>query len=634
MKLDAYCPKPTYIEDEEELRKSGLLGHIHEAQKRGVRVAIDTETTGLDKMKEKVVVWSICYNKNSRYVLPTFLLYRFKELFKQKSYKWVFTNAKFDLSMLKNSGFEIDGRIYDTLIMDWLLDPDKHNVHDLKSCAWRHLNIRMKSFIEVFGRPKKGESQGNNVANIIYGDDSSKREDALDYASMDAWATFKLSLYFERLLKERGTWKHIEELYVPLVRVLWHMERRGVRIDKERLENLRAPMMRKIIHIESEINKAAGKVVNPRSPKQLRELFFDTLGLEPIKFTKGGESGIKNPSVDAYCLQQWADTVPIAKMLLEHRMYSKLVSTYIDGILKRITPEGRIHTTFNAHITATGRLSSSGPNLQNIPARIAEGKEIRACFITDPDKKVIVLDYSQVEMMIAAHFSGDHNMLSFIREGKDLHSGTAAIMFNEDYEEIFESKQISDNKGDLTEKQKDLLDKRRRAKNIGFGVLYGMGPFRLSQDLEIDVSEAKQLIRKFFSRFPDVDNLIKNSRQSAISNGVITTILNRPRYIHAARASGAEKEHALRQAVNTPIQGTAADIIGLAMILIDNDAHLQKLGCKLLLQVHDELVLEVPEENVDEAQELIKYYMENPGIELSVPLKAAPGIGNNWMEAK
>jgi DNA polymerase-1 len=633
MKLNAICPPPTYINEDDEEGLEALIHKVEKAQEEGVIVAVDTETTGLNKQKDHVVVWSICFEPRSRYTLSFISLYEFKPLFENPNYKWVFTNAKYDLSILSNSGVEIAGHVYDTLIMDWLLDPDKANIHDLKSCAYRHLGIVMRTFKEVF--PDSGKkNQGSIVLETIYSGDAERVQSAIDYAAMDAWATFSLNNFYRRALGRKNTWRFIEEVYVPLVKVLWRMERRGVLIDADRLRNLRAPLLKENNEIEKEINKLAGRVVNPRSTPQLRSLLIDDLGLPVIKMTNGGKSGKKAPSVDKACLAEWAKVNKVAERILRHRQNTKNIGTYIDGIINKLSDEGRIHTTLNAHIASTGRLSSSNPNLQNIPGRTMEGEEIRKSFIASPGKIMIVLDYSQVEMMIAAHFSNDPNMISAIKEGRDLHSANAAIMFNVPYEKILEAKKAKDT-GELTPEHKRLIEMRTHAKTIGFGLLYGMGASALANDLNVSIKKAEELMGKFFERFPGIEEYTKYQQNKACTQFEVNTIIGRPRYIQGTRSNDrGMRGMALRAAVNTPIQGSAADIINSAMVQIENDIKLKKLGCDMLLQVHDELIFECTKGHEEEAAEIIRHHMENTNIKLKVPLKAEPGFGKNWIEAK
>lgn len=643
MKLHDDCPLPTWTEADIDVIT--LMVEVEKQLADGQTVAVDTETTGLDIIADRPVFWSLCADAGSRHALPASALPVFAHLFANPDYRWVFTNAKFDIHMLANAGIAFAGRAYDTLIEDWLINPDMRG-HRLKACARRHLGLTMPTFNQVFGRRTKKADQTSAVLACVddaraaaagrplaydspWATDLFRR--AVAYASLDAWATFKLHHHLKALLIEQGSWHFIDDLYVPLTNVLWRMERRGVLIDADLLGRLRQPLVEENERIVNKFCQAAGRDINLKSTPQLCQLFFGTLGRQPITYTDGGVGGNKQPSVDKHVLKTWADGgCELASALSTFRQNNTLISTFIDGIVGNLDRRGRVHTTYNQHIAATGRLTSSGPNLQNIPIRTASGRLIRGAFIARPGCSLVVVDYSQLEQVIMAHMSGDANMLAIVRAGQDIHAGTAALMFDLDYQEIVNAKAADK----PTDRQKELIDYRYQAKTIGFGLNYGMGPWTLAQDLGVAVAEAKRLTTAYFLPFPDIADHLDRVHQQAEEHLEVRTILGRPRYMYGMLGGFTTQQETLRQASNSPIQGSAADIIDKAMIAVDANPRLAALGAEMLMQIHDELIIEVPTDNAVEAAAIVRRLMENPGIPMSVPLTAEPKICQTWLEGK
>jgi DNA polymerase-1 len=641
MRLQKDIPAPTWVGEEVEARE--LAHKVERALQSGVRVGLDTETTGLVNFKDSVVFWSICFEENSRYCLPRDMLFEFAPVFENKDYSWLLTNAKFDKHMLANTGLQLNGKLYDTLNMDTLLDQSKE--HGLKPTALRHLGLQMRSYRDVFGSKPRGDNRSEGERLIDFVADPATREEAVDYASLDAWATFKLGNYLEQELRSEDLWSFMPGIYVPLTNILWDMEREGITVNPAGLNDLRVPMEEENLNIEKRFAREAGKLVNLRSTPDMRWLFFDKLKKKPIFWTSGGSSGDKKPSLNEKCLEAWANRGDkLAKLLLTYRRNTKLLGTYIGsaglsgkeakGLLQWMDNNFRVHTTFNSHIAATGRLSSRDPNLQNIPVRSAIGKQIRDCFISSPGKVLICADYSQLEMTILAHMSDDENMIGLINEGKDIHSGTASLVFGIEYEDIMKAVIAKDDGSLLTDRQKELIEFRTASKTIGFGLLYEMGVNSLAAQLKCPKWRAEQYMSAFFRPFPGIPKYIDRQHKFVARHNKVFTLLGRPRKLYGSVSGGATEAASFRQATNTPIQGTAADIVMLAMMKCADNKELKNLGVKMLLQIHDELIFEAPIETAQEAVPVIKECMEYPGVSLKVPLRADPGVGMTWADAK
>jgi len=432
-----------------------------------------------------------------------------------------------------------------------------------------------------------------------------------DYACEDADITLQLKEILEEKIKENSLENLFYEIEMPLVGVLAKMERNGVLIDDFALANYAETLNSQLVKLESDIYALAGYHINISSPKQIGELLFDRLKItDKPKKTKTGQY-----QTDEETLQKLKNSHQIVPMILEHRGVKKLLSTYVEALPKLINPKtGKIHTSFNQTIVSTGRLSSSNPNLQNIPVRDEQGREIRRAFIAQPDCVLLSADYSQVELRIMAHLSGDKNMLEAFSSGQDIHAATAAKIFKVPISEV-------------------TSEMRRKAKTANFGIIYGISAFGLSERLEIPRKEATALIDGYFESFPDVKNYMEKSIETARKEGFVQTIFGRKRYLPDINSQNANvRGFAERNAINAPIQGTAADIIKIAMVRIDSELTKRNLKTEMILQVHDELVFNVPTAELEEVKQIIKAEMENT-VKLKVPLIADIGTGKNWLEA-
>jgi DNA polymerase-1 len=458
-----------------------------------------------------------------------------------------------------------------------------------------YLGYRKMSFDEVMGKDIKDFSHV-------------RIEDATRYSGEDAVMTLRLKEVLEEKIRDEGLERVFYEIEIPLIDVLADMEQYGIKIDVEIMKRLSEEIDKELAEIEKSIYSASGEEFNINSPKQLQDVLFTKLGLKPVKRTKTGYS----TNMDV--LEQLANEHPLPRMIIEYRTLSKLKSTYIDALPRMIHPHtGRIHTSFNQTVTATGRLSSSEPNLQNIPIRGEWGTKIREAFIADKGFILLSSDYSQIELRILAHLSNDSNLIKIFTSDGDIHASTASEIFGVPPEDV-------------------TPDMRRSAKSVNFGIVYGISPFGLGQQLNISPEEAKGYIERYFKKHKGVKNYIEAQIMRAKKNGYVETITGRKRAIPELRSKNkSTKQLGERLAVNTPIQGSAADIIKIAMINISKRIREEGLRTRLILQVHDELLFEVPEDEIEIAEEIIRYEMEN-AVTLRVPLKVDIGKGKNWAE--
>ena len=650
-----YVPPVTWVDTPEDFMK--FARHVRDTGES----ALDTETTGLDRSKDYVLFWSACPEENTRYCFSREMLPLWDaELAKNLDIKWYFTNQTYDFAMLLNSGVGVPlGDSYCTLAMDWLLDENRQGRHGLKETAWDYLELNMREFKEAFKGKKKGESYHERLLRAM----DEEFESATSYASLDAWATFRVFHEIKRrLMKEYSMdgmclWNYFEEVEMPFTRVLHNCCRRGVMVDLGYLEELSPKIEADIVKIQKQLNKIADREINPNSPKQLQYLFFDKLGLKPIKMTKGGTSGNRQPSTDESCLSAWAeDGIEAAELLIRHRELAKMKGTYVDGLSKWVDKNLRIHPTLTQHVTVTGRLSSVDPNLQNIPRAGTDKFGIRSAFMPKDGCLLLVLDYEQLEMRLLAHYAQDANMIDVIRKGWDIHTGTAALMFGYEYEEIKAALKknklaTKDDRVILTALEIAMCFSRQASKSIGFGINYGEGPKKLAKTLGVSIQRAKELMAQYFEPYPAVQDFINGVHAYILDHAKVETILGRPRRFHELVAIGKMLDtrsrwnlpgtakmnlaRAERQSLNSVIQGSAADVAKMAMIKCEFDPRLAQLGVEMLLQVHDELLFEVPEENADEAMKIIIEIMEHPFNEdLLVPLAVDGGRGYAWSEAK
>ncbi|MEI7473891.1 MAG: DNA polymerase I [bacterium] len=591
-------------------------------------ISLDTETTDLDTLRADLVGISFGINpqvnfkdgnlfadktKNdcvNTFYIPVghiegkqldriFVLDKLKLVFENDNIKKVLQNAKYEINILKNYNITLKGIIFDTMLASYVKDPA--GKHGLKQQALLHLNYSMTKIEELIGK-------GKNALTM----DKVSINDSAKYACMDAASTINLADYYLTKLDNKDK-EILNDIEMPLISVLADMERTGVCVDKEYLAELSKELGSKLEKIETAIFEIAGERFNVNSPKQVADILFEKLQL-PVKAGSKTKTGI---STDAKTLEYLKDINPIAGLLLEHRHLSKLKSTYVDSLPLLINPKTkRIHTSYNQTATTTGRLSSSNPNLQNIPIRSEIGNRIRAAFVTEDHENYVILaaDYSQIELRLLAHVSQDENLVSAFRNNIDIHTDTASKVFNVSTEEV-------------------TKDMRRQAKAVNFGIIYGQTSYGLSESLGIPASEAKQMIEKYFETYPKIKEYIENTIKEAQQNGCVATFYGRKRYfdedIHSRNKN--IREFAQRAAVNAPLQGTAADLIKLAMIKLHDELQKRKLKSKLILQVHDELVLETAKDELDEVINLVKDCMEL-NQPFSVPLEIDITSAKNWME--
>ncbi|MDZ7377418.1 MAG: DNA polymerase I, partial [candidate division KSB1 bacterium] len=519
-------------------------------------------------------------------------------IFQDEAIKKSGQNVKYDLLVLSRAGIEVRGVDFDTMIASYVVNPSLRQ-HNLDALALTYFNYQKIPTKDLIGAGKKQIT----MAEVPI-------EEVSRYACEDADYTQRLRLVLEPMLIKYDLKKLFDEVEMPLVHVLMEMERAGVSLDVPLLEKMSRELSQRLDELIENIYQLAGQRFNINSTKQLADILFKKLGLPVKKKTKTG------PSTDVDVLEELAKEHQLPRELLEYRQLSKLKSTYVDALPRLINPEtGRVHTSYNQTVAATGRLSSSDPNLQNIPIRTEIGRKIREAFIPADDRHVILdADYSQIELRIMAHLSQDPMLIKAFQEGKDIHRETAALVFKVAPEEVTE-------------------EMRRRAKEVNFGIMYGMGAYGLASRLEIPQEEAEMFIINYFASYPKIQEFMMQTQEFARKNGYVTTLLNRRRYLPDIHSDNRRvREFAERNAINTPIQGTAADLIKVAMINIYRRMKAERLGAKMIMQVHDELVFEVPIDEVDQMKSLVREEMEG-AIELSVPIKVDIGVGKNWLEA-
>ena len=610
-------------------------------------VGIDTETTGLNRQQDRVYFWSLA-NEDERYALCHTLLPTFQRFLEDERVEFANQNCNFDAHMLANAGIsyasthKVVGNRNDPMVMHTLYKD--FEPHGLDWIASEYLKIpggKLFSYKERFGKTPIHEI---HTEHELF-------DDMVDYASHDAWlhlmAYKQLRADLEKEDSYFGTlWDYYKELECPLHDVLYQMERRGVLIDKGYLAPKSEEAQGYMNEAVEKLAELAGTYVNPASPKQLQALFYGEFGLPITKKTKGGASGKQQGSTDEEVLRGWSDRSDkagdCARQVLTYRKHQKIKGTYIEGILKRLNPNtGRVHGTFTQHVARTGRLSSRDPNIQNIPNPMNDPYDIRRAFVADigeeDDWLMLCSDYDQLEMMLAASNSGDANMIKAIRSGKDLHCNTASLMFGIPYDSVAGAKKKKDGGGSLTDSESDYLRMRQYAKTIGFGVLYGEGPKKLSEQLDVSYKEARRLQNKFFSAFPVLSDHIEGIETHCKAFEESLTLLGRRRRLPNAtnKRMTALRMEALRQAFNFTIQGFASEIVKIAMLDLAQDDRLRELDCYMLMQVHDELIFECPPQNVEKASRLIETHMMGSCKELlKVDLTAGVGKGSNWLDAK
>ena len=573
-------------------------------------ICFDTETTSIDANEAELVGLSFSVKKGEAYYVPcpadreecTKLLNNFQQLFNNKSITWIGQNIKYDILLLKWYGFELLGNTFDTMLAHYVIEPDGKRSMD--ALSEKYLGYATVHIDELIG--KKGKNQGN-MRDV-------ELEKIKDYAAEDADITLQLKNTFLPQLKEKEVEKVFYEVENPLVKVLAAMEFEGIRIDEQFLNEYSKELEREAKTAEESVYQQAGVRFNLASPKQLGEVLFDKLKLDPkAKKTKTGQYATGED-----VLLKLAAQNKIVDDILAFREYTKLKSTYVDALPLMINKKtGRVHTSYAQAVAVTGRLSSNNPNLQNIPIRTDKGKEIRKAFIPrDKDYVLISADYSQIELRIVAAISGDVNMCEAFSTGKDIHTATAAKVFNVDEKDV-------------------TKEMRYKAKSVNFGIIYGQGAFGLAENLGISRAEAKEIIDTYKTQFPNIQKYMDDTINFCKENGYVETLMGRKRWLKDINSANFTiRGFAERNAINSPIQGTAADMIKLAMIKIDAEFKKQNFKSKMLLQVHDELVFDAHKEEVDRIKPIILHCMQTAlALPNAVPTDAEIGMGDNWLKA-
>ncbi len=574
--------------------------------------SVDTETTSLDPLSAEMVGISLSVEAGKGAYIPVahryagapdqlnreHVLERMRSWLENSAKPKLGQNLKYDMHIFENHGIKLKGIVHDTLLQSYVFE--SHKPHDMDTMAMRHLGYTTIPFVDVCG---KG-------ANMICFDQVELGR-ATEYAGEDSDITLRLhQTMLPHVESDAGLTRIYREIEMPTMEVLQKIERNGVLIDSELLGVQSGELGARMLELEQQAYELAGGPFNLGSPKQIGEIFFVKLGLPVIKKTATGA-----PSTDEEVLQKLAEDYPLPKILLEHRGMSKLKSTYTDKLPKMVNPKtGRVHTNYAQAVAITGRLSSNEPNLQNIPVRNAEGRRIREAFIAPKGSVIVSADYSQIELRIMAHISGDPAMLKAFAEGEDIHRATAAEIFGIPPEEV-------------------QSEQRRYAKVINFGLIYGMSAFGLAQNLGIERGAASNYIERYFARFAGVKQYMDETRLQAKARGYVETVFGRRLWLPEINSpNGPRRAGAERAAINAPMQGTAADLIKLAMIAVQNWLETDKLGTRMIMQVHDELVLEVPEAELELVRVKLPELMAGVAT-LNVPLVAETGVGPNWERA-
>ncbi|MBR6691245.1 MAG: DNA polymerase I [Bacteroidaceae bacterium] len=583
------------------------IANIVSVVKNCQTVCFDTETTSTNALDAELVGISLSIKEGEAFYITMpaerekvmARLEILKEIFENEESEKVGQNLKYDITVLANYGIEVKGKLFDTMIAHYVLQPELY--HGMDYLAEIYLDYETIKIEELIGEKGRKQKNMRDISPAL----------VCDYACEDADVTLKLKNILQAELHKEG----IEELFynieMPLVPVLAYMERNGARIDTVALKETSVLFGKRLAGIEEEIYSLAGEPFNIASPKQVGDILFGKLKIvDKPKKTKTGQY-VTSEEV----LAQLQNRHPIVKNILQYRGLKKLLSTYVDALPALVNPKsGKIHTSYNQTVTATGRLSSSNPNLQNIPIRDEDGKEVRKAFVPDDGCLFLSVDYSQIELRIMAHLSGDRNMIDDFCSGHDIHAATAAKIYKKPIEEV-------------------TKDERRKAKVANFGIIYGISVFGLAERMNVDRREAKELIENYFATYSGVQQYIEKCKQEAKANGYVETIFNRKRYLPDINSHNAVvRGYAERNAVNAPIQGSAADIIKVAMVNIYRRMKADNMRSTMILQVHDELNFNIVPEEKDAMQRLVVEEMQN-AFRMSVPLIADYGWGNNWLEA-
>ncbi len=571
-------------------------------------ICFDTETTGIDANNCELVGLSFAWETGKAWYVPvtentqeaTVVLHLFKEVLENPSIKKIGQNLKYDILVMKWYGVEVQGELFDTMLAHYLIDADTR--HNMDVLAQNYLNYTPVSITELIG--KKGKGQGNMRDVDV--------ETVKEYAAEDADITLQLKEIFEPLLISSNSEKLSREIENPLIYVLAAMEIEGVKIDMEQLKNYSVELDLEIKRLEKLVYEKAGVKFNLASPKQLGEVLFDKLQLDPkAKKTKTGQYQTGEDVLTALAVKN-----DLVKDILDFRQLQKLKSTYVDALPLLVNPKtNKVHTSYNQAVASTGRLSSNNPNLQNIPIRTERGREVRKAFIASDENHVILsADYSQIELRLIAEISDEKNMLDAFTKGLDIHTATAAKVYGIELTEV-------------------SSEQRRNAKAVNFGIIYGQTAFGLSQSLGIPRKEAAEIIDNYFEQYPGIKNYMSDTMNFARENGFVQTMMGRRRYLRDINsANQTVRGFAERNAINAPIQGSAADMIKIAMINIHQDIIDQKLASRMTMQVHDELVFNVPKAEIEPMKKIITERMKT-AIKTRVPIEIEIGQGNNWLEA-
>ena len=567
---------------------------------------LDTETTSEEPLRAELVGISFCWKEGESYYVALAnkgegvdagaALKELKPILENENIKKTGQNIKYDKLVLSNYGIDLKGISFDTMVASYLLNPSRMS-HGLDDLAFEYLDHKMTPIEELLGTGKKRITM--DMVDI---------KKVSMYSCGDSDVTFRLKNIFEKELLKKEMEKLFNDIELPLIDVLSRIEKNGIKIDVEFLKEASIEMDRELSALIKDIYRIAGSEFNINSPKQLSQILFEKLGLPVVKKTKTGAS------TDVEVLERLSSLHGLPKELLRYRELSKLKSTYVDALPELVNKRtGRVHTSFNQTVTATGRLSSSNPNLQNIPVKTEEGRRIRKAFIGEKGNFIVSADYSQIELRILAHLSKDPELIAAFERDSDVHSHTASLIFGV--------------------KETDVTpEMRANAKTVNFGIIYGISAFGLSKGLNIDPASAQQFIDSYFERYPRVKLYMEEKIEEARNSGYVTTLFNRRRYIPEIQTGGMrEQQQAERIAINTPVQGSAADLIKIAMINIYRKMEKRKFKSLMVSQVHDELVFEVPKAELDEMKDFIKEEMEG-AVKLLVPVKVSVQYGKNWLE--
>ena len=612
---DRFAPEqPASKRDYKLLQTIEQVNELADILASAGRMAFDTETTHQDPMRAELVGLSFSIETGAAWYIPVQgvqeltsnvapldlkkVLAALKPVFENETIAKTAHNAKYDMIVLSHYDIIVRGLTFDTMVASYLLNPSARQ-HNLDALALAQFNIKKVPTTAIIG---KGIKQITMAEAPI--------DQVADYACEDADVTWQLWQTFEPSINDLDLKPLLEKVEMPLIDVLMAVEKNGVAVDELYLARMSKELETDLAGLEKEIYELAGKKFNINSPKQLGVILFEELQLPVVRKTKTGYS------TDVSVLEELASQHHLPQKILDFRQLAKLKSTYVDALPRLINPRtGRLHTSYNQTVAATGRLSSSDPNLQNIPIRTQVGRRIRAAFIpTDDNHTILDADYSQIELRIMAHLSGDKTLLNAFVQDEDIHTRTAALVFNIELADVSE-------------------DQRRKAKEVNFGIMYGMGAFGLAQRLGISMDDATQFIEAYFASYPGVQKFMADIVRRTREQGYVTTLLNRRRYIPEINSDNRRvRDFAERTAINTPIQGSAADMIKVAMIQIHNRMQKEKLQSKMILQVHDELVFDVIKTEVESMKTLVREEMES-AIKLDVPIKVEMGAGVNWLQA-